>query len=150
MNRLQVTTFCLITLITTTLVTTHVFADGSQWGDLRGQFIFDGPIPARESIAITKDTAVLGETIDDESLVVKPENRGLANVVIYLVPKTDADLRVHASYNRTAKAKVELAMQGGRFNPHILLLRTTQTLVQRNQDKIGHHANIQFVNNPPK
>jgi hypothetical protein len=145
MIRIQLTTFCLITLIATS-----VFACGSEWGHLRGQFIYDGPAPKPKVIPVMKDTAVFGEATTDESLLVHPENMGLANVVIYFVPKTGEKLLVHISYLRTASAKVELTMKGGQFKPRILLLQTTQTMVQRNKDKAGHHAHIQFVNNPPK
>ena len=125
-----------------------VLAD-DQWGNVRGRFVYDGPLPEVKMIPIVRDRAALGDEIADESLVVHSENKGIANVIVYLLPDGDAELRVHPSYDDAAEAKVELAIEGSRYVPHILLLRTTQTLAFRNKDEVGHAAKIDFLKNPP-
>lgn len=122
-------------------------ADDSQWGDLSGQFLYDGDPPPAKTFRITKDQAVFGDTIQDESLLVNPDNGGIANILVYLLSNDEADPSVHPSYEASANAKVELAMQGGRFAPHVLLLCTSQTMLQCNKDQVGYNANLQFINN---
>lgn len=120
-----------------------------QWGDLRGRFLFDGEPPPVREIAVTKDSGALGDTIEDDSLRVNKTNKGISDVIVYLLPPKGKEIRVHSSYERTANAKVKVAMEGGRFVPHVLLMRTTQTMVQGNQDTVGHHARISFLHNAP-
>ena len=125
------------------------FSEDSTWGDLRGQFTFNGKPPKSKTIAVTKDSDALGDNVSDESLEVNPSNLGIANILIYLLPKEGEKLHVHASYEKSANDKVELSMHEGRFQPHVILLRTTQTLVQKNCDSIAHNAHISFLSNAP-
>jgi hypothetical protein len=124
-------------------------ADHKQWGHLSGRFTYDGDPPAVETFRVTRDNAALGDAIEDESLIVHEENRGISNIVVFLLPDRDKERLVHPSYADAANAKVELATEHGRFTPHILLLRTSQTMIQCNKDKVGHNANIQFFRNSP-
>lgn len=121
----------------------------AEWGTIHGRLVYDGEPPQAKSVRVSKDQDVFGETLPDESLVVNSENGGVANILVYLLPDADQPLRVHPSYEATADAKVELTAKNGRFEPHVLLLRTTQTLVQRNRDRVGHHANISWIQNAP-
>lgn len=127
-----------------------VAADGSEWGDLRGRFVFDGVPAERHQLPVDKDKNLFPLPILDESLLVNRENWGLANVVLYLLPSQKTPLNIHPTYVGELKSKVDFVMQGGRFEPHILLLRTTQTMVQRNLDSVIHNAQIDFLNNSPK
>ena len=128
-------------------VASAALADDDAWGDLSGRFVYDGTPPKTTTHAIKINRDALGATIPDESLVVSLTDHGLANVLIYLLPKKGAKLRVHPSYKKSADAKVVLSMKRGRFEPHLLLLRTTQTLVKRNDDPIGHNPHIGFQKN---
>jgi hypothetical protein len=145
MNRLFLIVLCAVAF-----APLSAFADDDegQWGNVRGQFVYDGPVPEVKMLPIVRDRAALGDEIADESLVVSEENKGIANVVVYLVPDADAELRVHPSYDEAAKAKVELAMEGSRFAPRVVLLRTSQTLVMRNKDMVAHAVRAHFQNNP--
>ncbi|REJ94252.1 MAG: hypothetical protein DWQ34_09265 [Planctomycetota bacterium] len=138
---------CLLFLVLTVRVAG--FADDSRWGDLHGRFVYDGDPPDGEAIAIARDTDVLGESVPDESLVVNACDRGLANVLVYLLPEDGEELRIHPSYAESANDKLELTMHEGRFEPHVLLMRTTQTMVQVNRDAINHHARIAWFRNDP-
>ena len=110
-------------LFASVALATPAFSEIGQWGDLSGQFVYDGEPPKLKPIMVKKDKAALGSTIPDESLVVNSANRGLENVVVYLLPKPDEQLRVHPSYDATADAKIELTMHKGQFKPHVLLMR---------------------------
>lgn len=124
-------------------------SDEREWGHLTGRFLYEGDPPPKRAFPITRGVPELGDTFEDESLIVNDQNLGIANIIVYLLPQNDDELPVHPSYARTANANVELVMQNGRFVPHILLLRTTQTMTQRNQDKFAHNAMIGFIRNSP-
>ena len=64
-----------------------------------------------------------------------------ANVVVYLYLRGKT-APVHESYSETADAKVTLDNDKCRFEPHVCLLRTSQTLVVGNKDDVGHNTKI--------
>ena len=58
---------------------------------------------------------------------------------------------MHPSFAKTAKAEVKLANTGCRFEPRMVLLRSTQTLLVQNPDSVGHNTKmdpIDQVKNP--
>lgn len=108
-----------------------------KWGDLTGQFIYKGKAPARAKLKIDKDQAVCGKVeLLDESLVVSEEG-GLANVVLYVRSKK---VKVHPDYKATDDAEVVIDNKDCRFEPHIVTIRTTQKLIMKNSDSIGHNT----------
>lgn len=122
----------------------------AEWGSISGRFVYDGKVPEPRRIEINKDRDALGQYVMDESLLVNKRNRGIANVIIYLAPKRGAgELRVHPSYTMSAKETVTLNLRGGRFQPHVLLMRTTQKMAQVNHDPIAYNAKIDFFKNLP-
>lgn len=119
------------------------------WGHLRGKFVFDGSQPTPAPVQITKDGEYCGDFgLVDERLVVNDQNQGLANVVVYLYLKRGAPApTVHESYAASATSQIELDNKGCRFEPHVTLLRTTQTLHVINSDKVGHNTKIDTTDN---
>lgn len=112
----------------------------AEWGNLTGRFIYDGPAPQRPSLAtFGKDGVICKESVINESLLVDEKTGGVGNTVVYLLTK---DVKVHPDYERSAKDDVTMAMQGCRFDPHIVLIRVGQTLVGENKDPIGHNFNF--------
>jgi len=121
-----------------------IFASAAQaqWGDLEGQFLFDGAVPTPAKISVNKDVEVCAKhPLVDESLVVDKDSKGIKNVVIYVRSKID---KVHPDYSKAAK-KVTYDNLHCRFEPHILVMQTTQTLELKNSDSVGHNANIQPI-----
>lgn len=120
----------------------------AQWGDLSGRLVYDGPVPSRPAIRVTKDVEFCGKhDLKQENLVVNPENGGLANVVVALYSRTP--VKAHSSYEESADKEVHLDNTNCRFEPRVVLLRTSQTLVIGNDDPIGHNTKIDTVINPP-
>lgn len=119
------------------------------WGNLKGQFVYDGSPPTPAPLSITKDQEFCGKhNLVDESIVVNNENGGLANVVVYLYARRAQDApEPHESYAETADARVVLDNNQCRFEPHVCLLRTSQTLVIKNSDTVGHNTNIATQSN---
>lgn len=121
-----------------------------EWGSLRGQFLFEGEPQEPKKLTITKDQEeCCKHNIVDESLIVRPEDKGLRNVVIFLAPARDAKLPIHPDWEAAAGAEKKLDNLGCRFEPRVVLLWTKQTLILGNSDPIGHNALIDTVKNPP-
>lgn len=121
----------------------------ADFATLKGQFLYgkEGTsIPTASKLNITKDVQVCGKhQLFDEQLVVNEENRGISNVVLWAFkPKV-----VHESYKETANATVEINNKDCRFDPHVIAVRTGQTLRVGNPDPIGHNSMIGFLKNPP-
>lgn len=111
-----------------------------QWGDLTGKVIFDGKAPDPGKLTVNKDTEVCGKMpLHDEALEVDASG-GIKNVVIYAITK---GIKEHPDYAASKDAKVEYDNKGCRFEPHIVPLRLTQTLVIKNSDAVGHNTNLQ-------
>src|SRR5262249_50318724 len=68
----------------------------------------------------------------------------LQNVVVYLRAKPP---RVHDDYKKTEAASVVLDNHECRFEPHVCLLRTTQTLQIKNSDPMPHNTKFDSARN---
>lgn len=122
-------------------------ARGQEWGDLEGTFLFKGTPPTPAKISADKDPEYCGKhNLVDESIVVNKDNKGLANVVVYLLAKP---AKIHPDYDKDAKAEIKLDNENCRFSPHVQGIRVGQTLVLGNKDPIGHNTKADFFNNNP-
>jgi plastocyanin len=120
-------------------------ASAEEWATLTGRFVIDGKPPAPVTIEATKDQQVCGKhKLFDEGLLVDKDG-GIANVVIMLKTK---GVPVAPSYESSATDKVVLDNKNCRFEPHISVVRTSQTLELKNSDPIGHNSKIDPLTNP--
>jgi len=120
----------------------------ADWGTLKGRFVYDGPKVVPEKLTINKDVQVCSKhTPIDESLLVD-ENGGVANVLVYIRVPRGETLDVHPDYEKTADAEVVLDNKHCRFAPHVALLRTSQKLVLKNSDPVGHNTKADCFFNP--
>jgi len=124
---------------------------GTRWGHLRGRIVFDGTPPEQRPVAVTSDVEYCSRHRPlDESLIVNPDNRGLSNVLVSLfLGRGDAAPTVHPSYAATANDTVAIDNLKCRFDPHVVLLRTSQTLRILNTDQIAHNTKIDTLVNTP-
>ena len=136
-----------LTILTLVLIA-HQDSSAQEWGNLKGKVVFEGTAPQMSALRVDKDTEVCGaKKLFDESVVVG-EGNGLANVAVYMYLKRGADAPpIHESYAETASSEVTLDNIDCRFEPHVTLLRTSQTLVIGNKDPVGHNTKIDFVKN---
>lgn len=111
-------------------------ADG-EWGTLKGRIVFDGKAPAPAPVDTSKD-AVCKVPLTTENMLVSPDG-GLENAVIMLRTKNP---KVHPDYEKTAKDEVVLDNKDCRFEPHVQVVRLSQTLMLKNSDPTGHNSNI--------
>lgn len=118
-------------------------AAAAEWGTIEGQILFDGDAPSltprvKKGDAAAKDSAVCAaEEVPDETVVINPESKGVANVVVYL-RKAPAD--VHPDLKASAEKEVEFDQKGCRFAPHVLAVRTDQTVRCISQDAVPHNV----------
>ncbi len=123
--------------------TCAVATNAADWGTVKGKFTYDGTAPKQLPIANIKAPFCAKQAPVVEELIVNPDNNGIANVVVYLYLKRGAKPpKAHPDYAATAKDEVLLDNKNCRFEPHILLLRTSQTLLIKNSDPEAHNAAI--------
>jgi hypothetical protein len=125
--------------------------EAAEWGNLTGTIKLDAKakIPTQAPINVTKDVEVCGKNdLKDESIIVNPENRGVADVMVYLYADKGDKIPIHESYEKTAEDEVHLDNKSCRYEPRVALLRTTQTLVIGNKDTIGHNTKVDTFSNP--
>ena len=127
-----------------------ISASAADWGTIKGRFVLDGQPPERPKLTINKDTEFCGKYEPrSEKLVVHREDRGIANVVIWLDTKPGEKVDVHPSFDASASAKIKLANKGCRFDPHVCVLRTGQSLVIENPDQVDHNTAAGLDRNQP-
>ena len=131
--------------------TCAVATNAADWGTVKGKFTYDGDVPKSDNIQVTKDVQFCGKhDLKVEELIVNPKNKGIANVVVYLYQKRNAKPpKIHPDYEETEKGDVVLDNENCRFEPHIALVRTSQTLIIGNKDPIAHNASLAMLANPP-
>lgn len=120
-----------------------------QWGHIRGHIRVDGNVPPPVKLVITSDRNYCGQhDLRDEGLLVG-DQQGLANVFVYLYQtrREKQQPAIHPDYQDAENTEVALDNLKCRFVPHAMCLRTSQTLVAKNSDPIGHNANFESRNN---
>jgi len=117
------------------------------WGNFKGKIVVDGKVPAAAKLDITKDQAVCAnENMVNQEIVVGKEG-GLQYACVFLYLKRGAEPpAVHADYAKTANDVIVLDNLKCRFEPHVIALRTSQTLRLKNSDPVGHNSKIDSFN----
>ena len=122
---------------------------GEGWGDLKMQFVYDGTPPERGKVRIPTEHADYAYCSKDhpldETLVVNPKNKGLANVVVWLYLSSSEEApAAHPDLAAAAEEMVRIDNLNCRFEPQVCLVRTTQKLVIGNKDEVGHNSKADF------
>ena len=139
-----------LTIASLMLVFSGAAASAQQWGDLEATFRLKGDAKP-ERITPDKDVAICGKTkLERENIVVDEATKGIANIAVYLlITPAGPKPTVHPDYAKTAKDKIELDNANCRYVPHVLSIRTSQSLVLKNTDPVGHNMKADFFNNTP-
>jgi hypothetical protein len=123
---------------------------GDKMGVFSGVVRFDGSPPEPELIVkmgdqSIKDFAVCAaHDIRSEQLVVNKENKGIANVFVYL-----AKAPAGAMAPKPAEPEVVFDQKGCRFLPHGLVVQTGQTVLVKSGDPIPHNTHTAPTRNDP-
>lgn len=122
-------------------------AMSDDWGTLKGRFVFGGNAPAAPALTVDKDVEVCGKHKLVSEEVVVGDNKGVANVVVFV---RDKKVKVKPELEAAAKtAKPVLDNLNCRFEPHVLFVQVGQELTIKNSDPVGHNSNIATVKNAP-
>lgn len=122
-------------------------AQNQAWGDLEADFFLKGDAKAAK-IVPDKDQAFCGKhPLVRENIVVDPKTKAIANVAVYLfVASGGKKPAIHPDYAKTEKDKAIIDNANCRYEPHVQAIRTTQTLVLKNSDPLGHNMKAEFFN----
>lgn len=123
-------------------------ANAEDWGTLKGRFVYGGDPPAATKLKADKDPEVCGaHELFQESLVVDPSTKGIANVIMFLhLERGDKAPPIHPDFAATpAEARIDNV--GCRFEPHVLVVRSGQPMIIGNKDPVGHNTKIDSIKN---
>jgi len=123
------------------------FGQDREWGTLSGRFAYFGGVPKPEKLDIVRDADFCGvHGLVDQSLLINKDNRGIANIVVWLYSKKDVP--VHPDL-KTKLEPVTLDNRDCSFHPRVLKVRTGQTLRAINSDPVPHNVACYAVRNEP-
>ncbi|TWU15095.1 methylamine utilization protein [Allorhodopirellula heiligendammensis] len=120
----------------------------AQDATLKMRFVYDGTPPPVGNVVPNKDLEFCGKhDIPNEKLIVNPDDKGIKNVIVQVytrssgkdLPKTTHTPQTHVLVNKDC-----------RFEPHIVVAQTGDTLAITNPDPVGHNANVNFIRNTPQ
>jgi len=117
-------------------------AADDAYGTIVGQFVLEGDIPQLKPLVAAGDVGVnnsevcAAANIPDDSLVVDPKSKGIANIFVYL-PKAE---KVHPNLKESTKKEIDFDQKGCRFIPHALFVRTDQVVLVKSSDNCAHNT----------
>ncbi|HAW29796.1 MAG TPA: hypothetical protein DCY03_17010 [Planctomycetaceae bacterium] len=119
-----------------------VSVSAAEWGSVTGRFVYDGeapkPVVQREKgDPNVKDPTVCAamEHLNND-LVVNPDNKGIANIFMYMRRAKD----VHPDLKESEKKTLVFDQQGCTFEPHALFVRTDQKVIVKSGDPVAHNT----------
>jgi plastocyanin len=125
---------------------------GVHAGSIEGQYVLAGDIPealkaprVAQGNTTVRDFEVCAKVeVPNETLTVDPASRGIANIVVYL-KKAPPDMPAALKINNAKP--VTFDQKGCRYTPHVLAVRTGQTVNCTTQDSVAHNVHgTPFVN----
>ena len=127
------------------LVVFGAMSASAQTGDLKIHFEYGGDPPDATEVDVNKDVEFCGRNkLFSDRLLVNKQNKGIKNVIVYVYTgRGGSKLDKVEPANNT----LTLANKDCRFEPHIVIAQTGDTLKVTNPDAVGHNANLGFFNN---
>lgn len=118
-------------------------------GSLKIKFTLEGEAPKAEAVFLhgTDAEFCASKSVVHESLAVGPKKE-IQNVVMWLVTAPDQPAPHSEAAIKALAKEVKLQTLGCRYEPHITLVHTSQTLVISNPDPIRHAAKVDLFRNP--
>lgn len=110
-----------------------------ETGEVAGQFVLEGEIPELKPLVLKGDPLVLDgahcavKTIFDESLLVDPKSKGIANIFVWL-RKPPVNWEPTPVPNREATSRFDVC----RLAPRSLIIRAGQTIRWQSEGRCVH------------
>lgn len=136
-----------LTAAATPVAATVVVAEG--WSNVKGQVVFGGDtLPKAEESKVTADQAhcLAKGALVDKVWDVNPSNKGLAGVVVFILPERDEKLAVHPDL-QAAPAPFVLDQPYCVFTPRVFAIRVGQSITAKNPDPVAHNVVIKGLKN---
>lgn len=119
-------------------------------GTIAGRVIFEGTVPPPRLLARKDEKSGCGKFgVYDESLLVHPESRGIANVLVWLMRAPDA-VKLQGESNRpSADEPRDAAIEKCQFSPRVRILRTGAPLrLSARDNDVLHNVQALPFRNP--
>ncbi len=114
----------------------NLMAQEQGWGSVSGRIVVEGTPPVMPDL-VAKGAAVCAvKAIPDESVIVG-KNGGLKNCFVYLCQRRGMP-QIHPDLKKSARKKIELKIEGCRYVPHALIVRTDQLINCFSNDIFEH------------
>lgn len=123
----------------------------AQWGGIKGQIVLDGDVPMLKDLVMkgdqnAKDAAVCAKDgVPNETIIVDPASKGIANVVIYLRKKP---AKINPAIAKPKEATVTYDQVGCKFVPHVMVVQVGQGVKVVNGDAVSHNTRNAPIKNP--
>jgi plastocyanin len=111
---------------------------------VKGTVVWAGAsVPEQKKLDVTKDQqACLAKgPILNEEVVVNKDNKGMANVFVWITTTDGGKPPVPAALAKPKVMQVEMDQPTCAFQPHALAMQEGQTLVVKNSAPVGHNVN---------
>ncbi len=115
----------------------------AQFADLQGRITFVGddpqlPVKVTRGDAAARDAAVCAaEEIRDYRLTINPENKGVADVFIYLRRAPD---KIKPELMAVPQTELVVDQKLCQFIPHAMIVRCNQQIIAKSQDAVSHNV----------
>jgi hypothetical protein len=124
----------LLTVVLLVIAVTLLTAGNSSPVRLKGIVLYNRTAPALESPAVTRNRAVCGDRVPNETLLIHPKG-GLQNVLVFIANVAPESL---------ATLQLSLETRGCRFQPHVVALGVGSQLTVRNGDPMLHNVHARL------
>jgi hypothetical protein len=126
-----------LTLLTSLLWPVTLIAEPPQTGTFSGVIKFQGEIPQLKPLKIDKSVVLPHgvASLPDESLVINKENKGIANVFVYLRKRPEI---YEEGDDKEKHEPLVLEIKDGRYVPRAMIARTGQMIKVVNRDNIAY------------
>ncbi len=124
-------------------------APADDWANVTIKFVLDGTPPVLKPLDSTKDPLCGVKDVPNESLLINPTNKGIANLVLMVDKKKSklTDDQIHPTFKDVPQAPVLLDNIKCQFVPHVFAVRAGQKIEIKNSDATGHNANFSVFEN---
>jgi hypothetical protein len=115
------------------------------YGTLVGAITYEGDPPSFPPLVPVGGPALKPEdravcavvAVPDETLVVNPENKGLANAIVFLEKRPG---NIKPELAKAPEDPIYFDQKGCRFHPHVLLVQVGRPLLIQSDDSITHNT----------
>jgi hypothetical protein len=128
---------------------TAVSAPIAGWATVKGQVVFAGaeiPKPAEEKVTSDQQHCLANGPILNKVWDIDAASKGVANMVVFIMPERNEELPVHEAY-ASMPGPFVLDQPHCVFTPRVFAVRKGQTVMAKNPDPVSHNVVIKGIKN---